>query len=143
MNALTVVLDTNALLSGLAYPTSAPGKIVAAWRSGGLAVCSSTYILEELHRVLPRLAHRHGLSDQQMADLVEILRFQVECVEPSRCSHPALRDSDDQPVLGTLIAAMEQHDASYLITGDKGLLELANQYPIVTPSLFWRKHGPV
>lgn len=31
---LRVVLDTNVLLSGIDYPDSLPGKILAAWRHG-------------------------------------------------------------------------------------------------------------
>jgi predicted nucleic acid-binding protein len=33
-----VVVDTNVLLSGIAYPASIPGKILAAWRNGSLEV---------------------------------------------------------------------------------------------------------
>jgi predicted nucleic acid-binding protein len=36
MPSLRVVLDTNVLVSGLAYPGSVPGRIVTAWRQGGL-----------------------------------------------------------------------------------------------------------
>ena len=36
MPGLRVVLDTNVLVSGLAYPGSVPGRIVTAWRQGGL-----------------------------------------------------------------------------------------------------------
>uniref|UniRef100_UPI001B67E7CD PIN domain-containing protein n=2 Tax=Thauera sp. TaxID=1905334 RepID=UPI001B67E7CD len=54
-STLRVVLDTNVLLSGLAYPGSVPGRIVAAWRHGSVDVVLSTFILEELRRVLPRL----------------------------------------------------------------------------------------
>lgn len=32
MAGLAVVLDTNVLLSGLAYPASVPGRLIAAWR---------------------------------------------------------------------------------------------------------------
>jgi hypothetical protein len=56
--ALRVLLDTNVLLSGIAYPASVPGKILAAWRHGAIDVLLSDCILEELRRVLPRLAHR-------------------------------------------------------------------------------------
>ena len=59
---LRVVVDTNVLLSGIAYPGSIPGKIIAVWRHGSIDVLLSSFILEELRRVLPRLAHRHGLS---------------------------------------------------------------------------------
>ena len=47
------------------------------------------------------------------------------------------------PVLETLISAMAQHEATCLVTGDKGLLDPADRYPIVTPSRFWARHGPV
>lgn len=62
MPALRVVLDTNVLLSGIAYPASVPGKLIAAWRHGALDVVLSSYILDELRRVLPKLVHRHDLG---------------------------------------------------------------------------------
>jgi len=71
MATLRVVLDTNVLLSGLAYPSSVPGRILAAWRHGSVDVLLSVYILEELRRVLPRLANRHGLSAAEIDDLVD------------------------------------------------------------------------
>jgi predicted nucleic acid-binding protein len=55
MAGLHVVLDTNVLASGLAYPGSTPGRIVSLWRQGGLDVVLSRYILDETVRVLPRL----------------------------------------------------------------------------------------
>lgn len=45
------------------------------------------------------------------------------------------------PALGTLIRAMNDVAADYLITGDKDLLVLADAYPIISPADFWRKHG--
>lgn len=41
MPGLRVVLDTNVLASGLAYPVSTPGKIVNAWRQGLIDVVLS------------------------------------------------------------------------------------------------------
>ena len=140
-NLLTVVLDTNVLLSGLAYPKSTPGRIIAAWQHGVINVVLSDYILNELSRVLPRLRNRHGLSDQEIDDLVDIIRFQVELVEPEPISDPDLRDQADQPVLGTLLAAGKLHQIDYLISGDRDLLVLADRYPIVSPAGFWGKHG--
>ena len=34
---LRVVLDTNVLVSGLAYPASVPGRILSAWKQGALS----------------------------------------------------------------------------------------------------------
>lgn len=67
-SALRVVLDTNVLLSGIAFPGSIPGRIVSAWRHGANDVVLSTFILDELRPVLPRLSHRHGLSAAEIDD---------------------------------------------------------------------------
>lgn len=141
MASLRVVLDTTALLSGIAYPASVPGKILAAWRHGSVDVLLSTYILEELRRVLPRLTHRHGLSSSEIGDLIDALSIQAELVEPLAVADTDLRDVEDRPVLGTLSSTLQTMGANYLITGDKDLLALAERYPIVTPAQFWAAHA--
>lgn len=140
-NTLRVVLDTNVLLSGIAYPGSVPGKIVAAWRHGSIEVLLCTFILEELRRVLPRLASRHGLSAAEIDDLVDILAIQAEMIEPLPANESELRDANDLPVLGTLLAGLKLADVNYLVTGDKDLLVLADRFPIITPAAFWERHG--
>ena len=143
MPALGAVLDTNVLLSGIAYPGSIPGKLLAAWRHGALEVVLSRYILDELRRVLPRLEHRHGLSANEIDDLIDALAIQAEVVGPEIVLDPELTDGSDQPVLGTLMAALRGGQAEALITGDKALLALRDRYPIRTPSKFWAAHGSV
>lgn len=137
MAQLCIVLDTNVLLSGTAYPKSVPGKIVSAWRSGSLEVKLSQYILDELQRVLPRLNHRLGWSSSEIREFVDSLAFLADLVDPAQINEPLLRDEADQPVLGTFLAA----NANYLVTGDKDLLSLSDRYPIITPAEFWQLHG--
>jgi uncharacterized protein len=137
MPQICIVLDTNVLLSGTAYPNSIPGKIVSAWRGGSIEVILSQYILDELQRVLPRLNHRLGWSNIEIRDFVDSLAFLADLVDPVQATEPLLRDGADQPVLGTFLAA----NANYLVTGDKDLLALANLYPIIKPSDFWQLHG--
>ncbi|RUF23435.1 putative toxin-antitoxin system toxin component, PIN family [Pseudomonas aeruginosa] len=136
MAGLRVVLDTNVLVSGLAYPGSVPGRIVAAWRQGGLEVVLSKYILDEFVRVLPRLP-RVQMTPAEIRDLADSFMFIADVVEPQGTEDADLRDPADQPVLLTLIASK----ADYLVTGDKDLLALAGRYPIVTPADFWTRHG--
>jgi putative PIN family toxin of toxin-antitoxin system len=136
MARLRVVLDTNVLVSGLAYPGSIPGHIVGVWRKGGMDVVLSHYILDEIVKVLPRLS-RIQLSDSEIRDLVDSLMFLADVIEPDAEHEPKLRDPADQQVLGTLRAS----GADYLITGDRDLLVLAGKYPIVTPAEFWARHG--
>jgi putative PIN family toxin of toxin-antitoxin system len=137
MATLRVVLDTNVLLSGIAYPASIPGKIITAWRHGSIDVLLSTFILEELQRMLPKLTHRHGLTPAEISDLVDALFIQAEVIDPPADIEPNLRDINDQPVL----AGLKVSGADYLISGDKDLLALADAYPIVSPSAFWTAHG--
>lgn len=137
MAQISIVLDTNVLLSGIAYPNSIPGKIISAWRNGGIEVVLSHYILGELLRVLPKLNHRLGWSQQEIQDFIDSLAFLANLVEPLPTDEINLRDQADQPVLGTLLASK----VNYLVTGDKDLLALANRYPIVTPAEFWQMHG--
>lgn len=141
MASIQVVLDTNVIISGMAYTASVPGKIMQAWRSGAIEVYLSDYILDEVRRVLPRLRHRHGLSDAEIDDLVDILSFLAEIIEPKGLPAESVRDLKDTPVLGTLLTATQHHSVDYLITGDKDLLTLANTYPIISPSEFWSRHG--
>jgi putative PIN family toxin of toxin-antitoxin system len=136
MAGLRVVLDTNVLVSGLAYPGSLPGRILSAWRRGGLDVVLSRYILDEMVRVLPRLK-RISLTLSEIRDLADSFMFLAEMVELGNDVDETLRDNSDQMVLGTLRASQ----ADYLITGDKDLLALGERYPIVTPADFWERHG--
>jgi putative PIN family toxin of toxin-antitoxin system len=136
MAGLRVVLDNNVLVSGLAYPQSVPGRILGAWRQGGLELVLSRYILDEMVRVLSRLS-RIAMTPAEIRNLGDSFLFMAEVVEPSAEREVSLRDEADQAVLLTLRATQ----ADYLITGDKDLLALAEQYPIVTPAAFWERHG--
>lgn len=124
-------------MPSIAYPNSIPGKIIAAWRNAGIEVVLSHYILSELLRVLPKLNHRLGWSQQQIQGFIDSLAFLANLVKPLPTDEINLRDQADQPVLGTLLASK----LNYLVTGDKDLLALVNQYPIVTPAEFWQIYG--
>jgi len=91
MPGLGVVLDTNVLVSGLAYPGSVPGRIVSVWHQGGLDVVLSRYILDEMTRVLPRLT-RIRLSLGEIRDLVDSFMFLADIVEPDGGQDENLRD---------------------------------------------------
>ena len=136
MASMRVVLDTNVLVSGIAYPAGIPGRILGAWQRGGIKVVLSRYILDETVRVLPRLS-RIPMTPTEIRDLVDSFMFSAEMVEPSSERDETLRDEADQLILGTLRTA----EANYLVTGDKDLLALRDRYPIVTPAAFWDRHG--
>ena len=134
---MRVVLDTNVIIAGMAYPAGPPGRIVAAWRSGSLSVSLSPWILAECERVLPRLRRFSALSPVAIRDLVDGLAFAAELVEPApeslqRAADAALRDVADEPVLATLMAS----GAEALVSGDKDLLALADRFAVISPADF-------
>jgi putative PIN family toxin of toxin-antitoxin system len=136
MPTLRVVLDTNVIVSGLAYPSSIPGRILAFWRQGAIDVVLSRYILDEVERVLPRFK-RLNLTPSEIRDLLDTFLFLADVIEPTSKPDRSLRDLADQPILATLVTSQ----ADYLITGDKDLLVLASTYPILTPTEFWNRHS--
>ena len=138
MPTLRVVLDTNVLASGIAYGNGIPARIVGAWDQGAIKVVLSRYILGELARILPRFDYKLHWKPSEYEDLIDILTLRAELVEPESLDPKSVRDPNDIPVLGTLLASR----ADYLITGDDDLLSLAERYPaIISPADFWRKHG--
>ena len=132
MAIVSAVLDTNVIVSGLAYPNSVPGRLLASWRSGRLRLCTSRFIVDEVARVLPRLT-RANLTSTEARVLADSFLFLADVVEPVAIDEPALADRDDLPVLPTLIVA----EADWLVTGDHQLLALADRYPILTPTDCW------
>lgn len=82
----------------------------------------SHYILDEMVQVLPRLP-RVGMTPAQIRDLADSFMLLADVVEPEGAQHASLRDSTDQPVLFTLLAAKVQ----YPIKGDRDLLALADR----------------
>lgn len=133
---MRVILDTNVLVSGLAYPDSGPGRILQLWHNGGVDLVLSRYILDEIVRVLPKLP-RNRRSADEIRELAETFLLLAEFFEPEPAHNPSLRDPKDQPIL----ALLQKSRANYLITGDKDLLVLADQYPIITPAAFWAMRG--
>jgi putative PIN family toxin of toxin-antitoxin system len=132
---MRVVIDTNVLVSGVAYPYGFSGKIVSMWRSGSLKVTLSPYLLNEFKRVLPRLS-KNTLSAAEVGQLADTFLFIADVIEPSEMTG-FVRDSKDDPILALLV----ESKAEALITGDKDLLALADHYPILTPAEFWEKYG--
>jgi putative PIN family toxin of toxin-antitoxin system len=110
-----VVVDTNLwvriLLGG---PISQP--VLQAWRDGRVDILISDLLLEELEQVCrrPRLAQR--IAEQDLIDLLELLRHRAVQVVVTT-TPPACRDPRDQPVLATAIDG----GASAIITGDADL----------------------
>ena len=131
---MKVVLDTNVLISGLAYPHANPGRIVGAWREGRFDLVISKQQLSEIGRVLayPKIRERLGLGDATIAAFLKQLLLRSELVDIEGVAGEVPQDPDDRPILAALLVA----EADWLVTGDRDLLVLRDQHSILAPADF-------
>jgi len=134
---MKVVLDANVLLSGLILPRSIPGDILQASREARFDLVLSEAMLEEIGRVLayPKIRKRLKWTDKRIERFLLLLKFKSLMVEPAIQKFEGLRDQGDAPILAALVGSQ----AEALVTGDKDLLSLADQYPIFSPAEFSKR----
>ena len=134
---MQVILDTNVWVSGLLLPKSKAGVILAEWKKLSFDVLLSPYILQEIERVLgyPKIEKRLKWEKQRIQHYLALLYFFVDVKEDGDLTHFVSGDPDDSPILSLLLAS----DSDYLVTGDKALLALQKDYPILTINQFLSK----
>ena len=134
---MRVVLDTNVWISGLLVPHGKSGMIIDTWRQGHLSIVVSQPILQEIERVLlyPKIFKKLKWDKMKVKHYTNLLSILTENIEIKDCSVIVKKDFDDSPILETLIISQ----ADWLITGDMVLLELQNDYPIISVSEFFQK----
>lgn len=131
---MRAVIDTNVFISGLMLPSSTPGRILGAWRTGHFSLVLSEPMLTEISAVLryPKIQKRIVWDDDTISRYLTLLRFEAEIVDIQRRTARVPRDAKDNMVLATLLAG----EANCLVTGDLDLLALADAYAILTPADF-------
>jgi len=126
-----VVLDTNTVVSGFLWDNE-PRAIVDAAIDGRIELFTCAALIEELAGVLPRQKFAKRLAEKQLSipSIVERYRVLADIVEPPILSGPVSRDSDDDLVLATALAA----NAELIASRDKHLRNLKSfhRIPIVT-----------
>jgi len=128
---LRAALDANVIVSALLSPGGAPARVLVAWREGAFELIVSTQLLAELTRALsyPRLRER--VDTQDTKDLLDWLaRFATLADDPGQAPVRSADSADDY-----LIALAAGNDA-LLVSGDKHLLDLADELPILPPARF-------
>ena len=109
---ITLVLDTNVLVSGLLTPHSASATLVRLVAQGSLRLAFDERILAEYGEVLKR--SKFGFDSEQIEDLLT----QIEG-EGQRITHQPLKarlpDSEDLPFLEAALSA----GVEFLVTGNK------------------------
>ena len=128
---MRAVLDANVIISGLLSPGAAPARVLVAWREGAFELIVSSQLLAELTRALsyPRLRER--VDPQDTKDLLDWLaRFATLGDERGHAPVRSTDSADDY-----LIALAAGNDA-LLVSGDKHLLDLADELPILPSARF-------
>ena len=130
MGAVTVVFDTNVLVSALGFGGTPLDALLAGWTDHRPVASEQT--LAELDRVMryERLPFTH--EDRQQ--YLRLLRREFELVAPTRDVDVIEADPDDDAFLACGLAA----DADFLVSGDDHLLDLGSYrgIEIVTPAEF-------
>jgi putative PIN family toxin of toxin-antitoxin system len=132
---LRAVLDANVYIAAFITPGGTPGRILELAQAGQFALVLSQVIVTQLEDVLARSRVRRYLrrSPEWIAELLAELRVQGLWAEPEPVQ-AVVRDPDDDPILGTALAAQ----ADYLVSGDEDLTSLRSfqGVQIVTPRRF-------
>lgn len=118
---MRAVLDTNVLISATLIKNGNEDRVLRAWQRGAFDLVLSPQILEEMGRALfyERIRERRWMTDAEVVALLEDLAV-ASVVVLGRRRVRASRDPDDDKFLA---AALEGR-ASYVVTGDRDLLEL-------------------
>ena len=132
---MRVVLDTNVLLSALAFPGSKPDQILRRVRHGEIEHFLSDFILAELERIL---RDKFRFTTRQTDDRVTAIRRMATLVVPKARIALVTAKDDNNRILECAVPA----HADYLVTGDKEhLLPLRSigTTQIVTPAAFFAR----
>jgi len=126
---MRVVLDANVLVSALLSGRSSPGVILELWEKERFDLVISPPVLEELERVIryPRIQERYNLPEESLDVFLGLIGSQAITVNPSVEIDFIKVDPSDNRYL----ECAKEGDASYLVTGDKRLLELKEYEGIV------------
>lgn len=128
---MKVFLDTNVLVSGFATRGLCADVIRLVLAEHELI--TADVVLNELKRVFK---HKIQLPGEQIQEILTFLESQTVQPQPISLSSIPVRDEDDQWVLASALAAK----ADVLVTGDKDLLDVAEQVSDLTitdPRGFW------
>jgi putative PIN family toxin of toxin-antitoxin system len=126
------VVDVNVLISGVLSAKGSSAEILRASRDGQFELVVSELLLVELERTLayPRLRKR--MRPEKAAGFVNWVRDHGSLAEDPASPPPVgSRDPDDDYLLALAIDRR-----AYLVTGDKDLLVLSDDLPILTPAQF-------
>src|SRR5215212_253991 len=134
---IVAVLDVNVVISAMLAALGIPRLIVDALRAGRFAAVSSAGIIAEVETKLrlPRINRRYHLTENEVAWAIDLVTSVARVIAvPDDEVIVVTGDPEKELILATGRLAR----AVYLVTGDRGLLELGTyeDMAIVTPREF-------
>ena len=125
MKGLSVVLDTNCLVSALIFSSVRMSWLRQAWQEGSIVPVVCTETVRELVRVLayPKFRLEKGEIESLLGEFLpwaRTVKLSMPCDELE-----SLRDRDD----AVFIQLARQTGAAFLVSGDRHLLELKGLVP--------------
>ena len=129
---MRAILDPNVIISALLSPDGAPARVLRAWLEGRFELIVSPLLLKELKRALayPKLAER--ISTEESSGLVEWLRREAILVDdPAEPPTSRSEDPGDDYLL-----ALAEAERAVLVSGDRHLLALTEELPVLTAREF-------
>jgi putative PIN family toxin of toxin-antitoxin system len=129
--SLRVVLDSNVLVSALAFPGGVPYQVLQLAIRGDIAAAVSTHILTEVEEVL---RGKLRVGDSAALEALALLRERCSLIDPPPSSAVPGISPDDNRVLDCALAS----EAQYLVTGDRAMLRLEafEEILVISPATF-------
>ena len=134
---MRVVLDTNALVSGIFFG-GVPGMIVDAWTNDRVSLVLTPEILEEYSRVGREMAARYPDGLQYFLAILDVLAVNSPIINAPPLPAPVSADPDDDKFLAAAVAS----GVRLIVSGDKHLLKVAGwqEIEVMTPREFVNEH---
>ena len=125
---MRAILDPNVIISALLSRDGAPAKVLRGWLEGRFDLIVSRLLVEELERPLayPKLAER--IEAAEATTLIDWLRREAILVDdPAEPPTSRSEDPGDDYLL-----ALAEAERAVLVSGDRHLLALSEELPVLT-----------
>ena len=128
---MRAVLDPNVLIAALLSREGAPAQIVSRWLAGGFELVVSELLLVELERALAYPKLRAHITRDEAAEFISLLGASAT-LAPDAANAPR-RSADPRD---DYLMALAETQRAVLVSGDRHLLDLGDQFPIQAPRTF-------
>ncbi len=126
---MRAVLDVNVLIASLLAPDGASAQLMLRWLGGGFELIISDKVVAELRRALsyPKVLNRVPATEAvAFVDLLQAVATRMP--DPADAPRRS-RDAGDDYLL-----ALASSSSAVVVTGDRDLLELSDEFPIYSPA---------